>query len=307
MIICKIDGRECKNQLSLSIYLKKFNITFLDYHVKYEGFIIPKCVICSEECKRMEGLNFRQTCGNITCKNKLRKYIIDNSPNSSKNSEIVKSKIREARVNYLKKTRGNDSAWDRRSRGLMSRGEEKLHTIFEKNGIYEKYDVVNEYCESPYFIDFAFINERVAVEFDGKCHFSYGNKRIQHDIKKDEFLNTKGWRIYRVPFFEIDTFDLKNLINFIGDTIISNNFNTLIKYNNYLERCGTYCLCGKVKYHKSTLCQLCNSFKTRRVIRPSFEELINDVENLGYLGTGRKYGVSDNSIRKWIKFYKQTP
>jgi len=26
-----------------------------------------------------------------------------------------------------------------------------------------------------------------------------------------------------------------------------------------------------------------------------------DVKNLGYTGTGKKYGVSDNSIRKWLK------
>jgi len=29
--------------------------------------------------------------------------------------------------------------------------------------------------------------------------------------------------------------------------------------------------------------------------------LINDIKNLGYSGTGRKYGVSDNAIRKWVK------
>ncbi len=29
--------------------------------------------------------------------------------------------------------------------------------------------------------------------------------------------------------------------------------------------------------------------------------LMEDVEKLGYSATGRKYGVSDNTIRKWIK------
>jgi hypothetical protein len=31
---------------------------------------------------------------------------------------------------------------------------------------------------------------------------------------------------------------------------------------------------------------------------------LKDDINLGYKGTGRKYGVSDNSIRKWIKKYE---
>jgi HNH endonuclease len=39
----------------------------------------------------------------------------------------------------------------------------------------------------------------------------------------------------------------------------------------------------------------------RRVERPSFDVLLRDVAELGYLGTGRKYGVSDNAIRKWMR------
>jgi len=41
--------------------------------------------------------------------------------------------------------------------------------------------------------------------------------------------------------------------------------------------------------------------KSRKVERPSKETLIDEVKELGYCGTGRKYGVSDNCIRKWIK------
>lgn len=40
---------------------------------------------------------------------------------------------------------------------------------------------------------------------------------------------------------------------------------------------------------------------TRKVERPPIDVLLNDVAFLGFRGTGRKYGVSDNSIRKWIK------
>jgi transposase-like protein len=36
------------------------------------------------------------------------------------------------------------------------------------------------------------------------------------------------------------------------------------------------------------------------------EILLKDIEELGYSGTGRKYGVSDNSIRKWIKLKYST-
>jgi hypothetical protein len=43
----------------------------------------------------------------------------------------------------------------------------------------------------------------------------------------------------------------------------------------------------------------------RRVERPPLEQLQLEIEELGYLGTGRKYGVSDNAIRKWVKTYTE--
>jgi hypothetical protein len=45
--------------------------------------------------------------------------------------------------------------------------------------------------------------------------------------------------------------------------------------------------------------------KQRSVDRPEYEELKHEVKKHGYLATGRKYGVSDNAIRKWIRFYEK--
>jgi hypothetical protein len=42
----------------------------------------------------------------------------------------------------------------------------------------------------------------------------------------------------------------------------------------------------------------------RRVPRPAYEQLVHEIEALGYLAVGRKYGVSDNAIRKWRKAYE---
>jgi hypothetical protein len=43
----------------------------------------------------------------------------------------------------------------------------------------------------------------------------------------------------------------------------------------------------------------------RRVDRPPYSQLIREVQAIGYLATGRRYGVSDNAIRKWIKQYEK--
>jgi hypothetical protein len=45
----------------------------------------------------------------------------------------------------------------------------------------------------------------------------------------------------------------------------------------------------------------------RRVSRPPYEQLLREIEALGYLGVGRKYGVSDNAIRKWVRAYEAAP
>ena len=47
-----------------------------------------------------------------------------------------------------------------------------------------------------------------------------------------------------------------------------------------------------------------NEYWLRKVDRPPYKILKKEVENLGYSGTGNKYGVSDNSIRKWLKSYE---
>jgi Zn finger protein HypA/HybF involved in hydrogenase expression len=64
-----------------------------------------------------------------------------------------------------------------------------------------------------------------------------------------------------------------------------------------------HCECGKEKDKYSKLCNTCDKFNKRKVERPSHEELIKEIEEFGYSATGRKYGVSDNAIRKWDKSY----
>lgn len=56
---------------------------------------------------------------------------------------------------------------------------------------------------------------------------------------------------------------------------------------------------------KFNLCVECSKIKQRKVERPSLEILLKEIEKFGYCAAGRKYGVSDNAIRKWINYYKK--
>jgi hypothetical protein len=42
----------------------------------------------------------------------------------------------------------------------------------------------------------------------------------------------------------------------------------------------------------------------RKVERPPREQLLAEIEATSYLAVGRKYGVSDNAVRKWVRFYE---
>lgn len=43
---------------------------------------------------------------------------------------------------------------------------------------------------------------------------------------------------------------------------------------------------------------------TRKVQRPPYEQLLAEIEATSYSAVGRKYGVSDNAVRKWVRFYE---
>jgi len=43
----------------------------------------------------------------------------------------------------------------------------------------------------------------------------------------------------------------------------------------------------------------------RTVERPPRDQLMREVAELGYLAVGRRYGVSDNAIRKWCRVYER--
>ena len=66
-----------------------------------------------------------------------------------------------------------------------------------------------------------------------------------------------------------------------------------------------HCECGTLISNSSKKCKTCDEILQRKVERPTYEELQTSVKLIGYSATGRKYNVSDNSIRKWIKNYEK--
>jgi transposase-like protein len=61
--------------------------------------------------------------------------------------------------------------------------------------------------------------------------------------------------------------------------------------------------CGQDIDYGTKRCKVCYA-KSRRIVERPEENILNEeVKNFGYSWTARKYGVSDKTIKKWIRAY----
>ena len=63
--------------------------------------------------------------------------------------------------------------------------------------------------------------------------------------------------------------------------------------------------CSRACGQKSSRGSLGPRPERRKVERPPHDQLLREVKRLGWSAVGRKYGVSDNAIRKWIRAYER--
>jgi len=71
-----------------------------------------------------------------------------------------------------------------------------------------------------------------------------------------------------------------------------------------LRREPKLCSCGQQIHKNSKKCRDCD-YLARKSNRPSPIQLIQDFQELkSFVKVGKKYGVSDNSVRKWLVLYK---
>lgn len=60
-------------------------------------------------------------------------------------------------------------------------------------------------------------------------------------------------------------------------------------------------ICGNKKSYQAKICFKCLIFSNRKVDRPNREELKQMIREMTFTAIGEKYGVNDNTIRKWCK------
>ena len=99
-----------------------------------------------------------------------------------------------------------------------------------------------------------------------------------------------------------DVLELEDKFLLDGNASEHGGSNPPIGTNRMTKKKVKYCIdCGKEISEKATRCKSCASkfWQTSRC--PSRKDLKYDIRNMSFLAVGKKYGVSDNAVRKWCK------
>lgn len=218
-------------------------------------------------------------------------------PDSFKHSEESKQKIRTARLKYMKE-HPEETAW--RKRNEPSYPEKCFINFLKDKGYDKRFLIEREKTVFPFFIDFAFVDIKLAVEIDGSQHI-VDEERKQRDILKNKTLLDNGWKVLRISenIVKSDWSLLNEKIeNAIGNNNITFETVGIVKPPKQYQKVER----NADGYSQK---QLESSFKQRKVIdRPSKKLLLQELIETSFTEVGRKYGVTDNTIRKWCKFYK---
>lgn len=192
---------------------------------------------------------------------------------------------------------------------FTNQGWRKNKTV-AKDGIhrYEKYTIEEIFCEdspvAPRVIKTYVLRHNLIPYKCNCCGFSgkwmgYELVLQLHHINGNNTDNRLENLMFLCPNCHsiTENFAGRGLKNKKEKTIISKETKTSTEY---------FCIeCGKKLAHKCNtgMCQECYKKSIRVVERPDAITLALEVLENGYAAVGRKYGVTDNAIRKWCKAY----
>jgi very-short-patch-repair endonuclease/transposase-like protein len=211
-------------------------------------------------------------------------------------SDETKKKISEARIKYLKDNPDKvPYKLNHYSKGT-SYPEKYFDEILKTKNL--EYEI--ELPISIYSLDFAFVEKGIDLEIDGEQHY-LDPVIIESNRKRDIFLYENGWKVIRIRWSEYQKMKyydkkqyIEKIINYING--IDKNIPNIIDNNHYCIDCG-----AKIS-RNGVRCIKCALIKRNKKYREKCKSICNlkkDIDELGYAGTSRKYGVSDNTIRNW--------
>lgn len=160
------------------------------------------------------------------------------------------------------------------------------------------------------------------------CSTTNTTKTVQHkytDKDADYFATYFQGKVYVIPidgtfksktlrfsppkngqeYTKAEDFLVENVFGHLQDPLFLEQVKQRSNKPTQFERVSYLCAqCGKNEvYQEGTICSACDAFNRRKVSRPSREELKSIIRTESFVSLGKKYGVSDNAVRKWCKNY----
>ena len=124
---------------------------------------------------------------------------------------------------------------------------------------------------------------------------SMAKRELTVRITKDNLTaNSHYLEDYRIE--KVLDIDLKTWVSLKEETRKTNGFN--LRNPQYTCPC-----CGTPVSTKGAMCINCARLESRKVERPNREELKKLIRTTPFTRIAEKYGLTDNSIRKWCKGY----
>jgi hypothetical protein len=147
------------------------------------------------------------------------------------------------------------------------------------------------------------------IPFNNDNHWTSKYKFEYNNPNKDEIMKILNSKIIINNDINNESIIKSNIKQTIDNIIIKND-KKVVKQKP--EKTNKKCLdCDNIIFNTSTRCLQCAAKNTianniTKSNRPSLDQLKNDFLSLkSYVNVGKKYNVSDNAIRKWMKSYEK--
>jgi transposase len=256
-------------------------------------------------------------------------------------TEEEKRKLSEKRKTYLKNN-PDKHPW-RSNDKFQSKPCENVKKFLTELGI-SYVSEFQPMVEGRFFsIDIAIPNKKIALEINGNQHYEKDGTLKPYYQERHDILEKYGWNILEIHYStcfnlekwkdfgklitssqEVEFFDYASYNPKISPKKLpKNNFCHQCKkrkrtdkplcyscshqketiYNATSKPYNECSVCGSFKTKKAKMCARCRNIENRKNFPPK-EELKNWLNLLPMTKIGKHYGVSDNTAKKWCKFYK---
>jgi hypothetical protein len=203
--------------------------------------------------------------------------------NNSGNASVVKKRIKDMNIDFRHLPQGQN--WAAGTKNIILKYA--LSDILKENSTYTSMNCLKKRLMKE-------------LNWERKCHCcnltEWQGKPIPLEMEHKNGIHNDN-RIENLAF-------LCPNCHALTDTYKGKNVKTYKEFTKESQKCID---CDKEILPLSTRCADChNIYKEKylvKVSRPSYEQLVEDIKNLSMVAVGKKYGVSDNSVRKWMKKY----